>query len=138
MIFQIIYAVAMSIAILALVGVVLMTFCDMYKCRYLMYFSCTLLFLFGMISFLLSILFSFIVPVLYWGCDWLSFTLGDSANFQTNMAPYLDSATTSKIAPCIKGSVLNGDFITAVAPTAASTIFDLKDTVNNINTYNVT
>lgn len=134
MAFQAIYGVAMGIAVLALIGVVLMAFCDMYKCRYLMYFSCLIFFVFGFISFWISIIFSFIVPILYWGCDWLSYTMSDSTNFSTNLSPYLGSST-SFLSPCIKGG--NGDIITQVAPTAASTIFDLKTTVNNLNTYNV-
>jgi hypothetical protein len=134
MAFQAIYGVAMGIAILALVGVVLMAFCDMYKCRYLMYFSCLILFIFGFISFWISIIFSFIVPILYWGCDWLTVTMSSSANFSNNLAPYLGSSS-GYLAPCLKGG--NGDIITQVAPTAASTIFDLRDTVNNLNTYDI-
>jgi hypothetical protein len=134
MAFQAIYGVAMGIAELALIGVVLMAFCDMYKCRYLMYFSCLIFFVFGFISFWISIIFSFIVPILYWSCDWLSYTMSDSTNFSTNLAPYLGSST-SFLSPCIKGG--NGDIITQVAPTAASTIFDLKTTVNNLNTYDI-
>lgn len=122
MIFQAIYGVAMGIAVLALIGVVLMSFCDMYKCRYLMYFSCFIFFIFGFISFWISIIFSIIVPVLYWGCDWLSFTTGSSANFSANLSPYLGSST-GYLAPCLKGG--NGDIITQVAPTAATTIQNL-------------
>jgi hypothetical protein len=134
MVFQAIYGVAMGIAVLALIGVVLMSFCDMYKCRYLMYFSCFIFFIFGLISFCISIAFSILVPVLYWGCDWLSFTMSNSTNFSANLSRYLGSST-SYISPCLKGG--NGDIITQVAPTAASTILNLEATVNNLNNYDV-
>jgi hypothetical protein len=73
---QIFYAVALGLAVFTLIGVILMTFCDKYKCRYLMYFSCIILFFIGLLGFIIAVLFSIILPLMYWGCDWLQNTLG--------------------------------------------------------------
>lgn len=68
LVINLIYGIALGLAALALLGVILMTFCDKYKCRYLMYFSCVILFFIGIIGFLVAIIFSIIVPVLYLFC----------------------------------------------------------------------
>lgn len=88
---QLFYGVALGFAILALIGVVLMTFCDKYKCRYLMYFSCLVLFIFALIGFFIAIIFSILVPLMYWSCDWLTVTVGTSAGFNTNTADIMDA-----------------------------------------------
>ena len=132
---QIFYAVALGLSILALVGVVLMTFCDKFKCRYLMYFACVILFFFGLIGFLIAIIFSFIVPVMYWGCDWIGVTIGSAAGFNTNLQGLItDANTRNYIAPCLKGG--NGDLITAVAPSSAATLKNLSSTLTSSNSFN--
>jgi hypothetical protein len=78
---QVFYGVIIGFTVLALLGVLLITFCDKFKCRYLMYFACLFLFLFGIIGFLLSVLFSLIVPILNISCDFISYSLESSANF---------------------------------------------------------
>jgi energy-coupling factor transporter transmembrane protein EcfT len=124
MVFQVIYGVAMGFAVFALIGVILMTFCDKYKCRYLMYFACIILFLFAIIGFLLSFIFSLILPVMYWGCDWLSVSINTGAGFTTNLGSILDSATASKITPCLADG--NGDMVSAVANGIGTAMNKLK------------
>ncbi len=68
LVINLIYGVMLGLSVLALLGVVLMTFCDKYKCRYLMYFSCVSLFFLGILGFLLAIIFSIIVPILFLMC----------------------------------------------------------------------
>lgn len=68
LVIQMFYGVALGAALIALIGVVLMTFCDQYKCRYLMYFACLILFFFAIVGFLMATIFSIIVPIMYWGC----------------------------------------------------------------------
>lgn len=134
---QIFYAVALGLSILALVGVVLMTFCDKFKCRYLMYFACVILFFFGLIGFLIAIIFSLIVPVMYWGCDWIGVTIGSAAGFNTNLQGLIsDASTRNYIAPCLKGG--NGDILAAVAPSSAATLKNLSSSLTNTNTFNAT
>jgi hypothetical protein len=136
MIFQIIYAVSLGLAVLTLIGVVLMTFCDKYKCRYLMYFACVFMFLFAFIGFLIAFFFSIIIPIMYWGCDWLSVTVGSGTGFTINISPLLDATTAGYITPCLEGG--NGDIISAVAPTVAGTLNSLSETVKNSTNFNFT
>lgn len=132
---QIFYAVALGLSILALVGVVLMTFCDKFKCRYLMYFACVILFFFGLIGFLIAIIFSLIVPVMYWGCDWIGVTIGSAAGFNTNLQGLIaDANTRNYISPCLKGG--SGDLITAVSPTSAATLKNLSSSLTSTNSFN--
>jgi hypothetical protein len=81
---QVFYGVILGFTILALLGVLLITFCDKFKCRYLMYFACIILFFFGIIGFLLSVVFSIFVPILNIGCDFFSYSLQSASNFDGN------------------------------------------------------
>jgi hypothetical protein len=83
MVIQIFYGVSLGLAVVSLVGVVLMTFCDKFKCRYLMYFACLFMFFIGLIGFLIAVIFSIIVPFLYWGCEWISTTTGSQTGFNS-------------------------------------------------------
>ena len=69
------FGVLVGLSVLVILGALLMTFCEKYKCRYLIYFSCCLLIIFGIVGFLLSIIFSAIVPALYFSCEFISFTI---------------------------------------------------------------
>ena len=111
---QLFYGVALGLATLALLGVVLMTFCDKYKCRYLMYFSCFILFFFAILGFLISIVFSILVPIMYWGCQWLDITIGSPSSFNSNVGSLLDAGTRGKIQVCIKGG--NGKLLDVLKP----------------------
>ena len=135
MVFQIIYAVSMGFAVLALIGVILMTFCDKYKCRYLMYFTCIIMFFFAFIGFLIAFIFSIIIPILYWGCDWLSVTVGSGTGFTANIGTILDATTTLYIKPCLSDG--NGDIVNAVAPTVATTLNSLSESVSKTASFNV-
>lgn len=68
LVINLIYGIALGVSVLALLGVVLMTFCDKYKCRYLMYFSCVVLFFLGLVGFLIAVVFSILVPVVFFLC----------------------------------------------------------------------
>ena len=52
------FGVVIGFTILAITGCLLMTFCDKFKCRYLIYFGCCILFFLAIFGFLLSFLFS--------------------------------------------------------------------------------
>lgn len=64
-----------------LIGTLLMAFCDKTRCRYLVYFSCFFLFWIGVAGFLLSGLFSVLTPAVYFGCQFIDFSLASSLNF---------------------------------------------------------
>jgi len=39
------------------------------------------MFFIALIGFLLAIIFSLIIPMYYWGCEWISTTVGSQAGF---------------------------------------------------------
>lgn len=72
---QVFYGVFIGFASLALLGTLLTACCDKYGCRHLIYFSCLIMFLVGLIGALLSGIFSIMIPVFTWGCSYLDVTL---------------------------------------------------------------
>ena len=62
------FGVVVGLSVLVILGALLMTFCEKYKCRYLIYFACVILTLFGIVGFLLSTLLSIVVPPVYFTC----------------------------------------------------------------------
>lgn len=81
---KVLYAVTIAIASLMLLGVLLVSFCDKINCRYLLYFACFILFWIGFLGFALSIFFSVLTPVVYFGCQYMSYSLSSSTNFNSN------------------------------------------------------
>lgn len=84
---QLVYGVTIGLASLMLLGTLLVAFCDKPKCRYLMYFACFILFFIGLIGFIMTILFSFITPFVYFGCQFINFSLSSTANFNCKSFP---------------------------------------------------
>ena len=77
----VIFAVFIAFSVFGILGALMMTFCDKYSCRYLVYFACCFLFLLGIFCFLLSFLFSIFVPLMYYTCDFLQYSVESGANF---------------------------------------------------------
>jgi len=124
LVINLIYGIALGLAALALLGVILMTFCDKYKCRYLMYFSCVILFFFGILGFLLAIIFSIIVPVMYLFCEWLDVTI-TSSGFTANTQKFISDAQVQNIlSSCLVGG--SGDIMAAVGGAS------IGNTMNNL------
>ena len=80
---RLVYGTTIAIASMMLLGALLVAFCDKVQCRYLMYVSCVLLFFIGVAGFLLSVLFSLMVPTVYFGCQFMNFSLASSSNFDS-------------------------------------------------------
>lgn len=137
LVINLIYGIALGLAVLALLGVVLMTFCDKYKCRYLMYFSCVLLFFFGLLGFLIAIIFSIIVPVMFFLCEWLDVTVS-STGFSSNVQKFIsDSNIRGYITPCLTGG--DGNLMAAVGSASVnSTIYNLRGAMVNASSFNTT
>lgn len=76
------YGVLIGFSFFALLGVLLTACCDKYGCRHLMYFSCIFLFLAGFIGFLLSTIFSVLLPPITWGCSFLDVALESDSGFK--------------------------------------------------------
>ena len=85
----VVFGVFIGFSTLALIGALMMTFCDKYSCRYLVYFACCFMFLLGIITFLLAILFSIFTPLLYYSCDFLQFSVESGDNFKSKYIFYL-------------------------------------------------
>ena len=79
-----IYAGLVGLSSLAMLATLLMVICNLYKCRFLLYFICILLVFVGLISFLLATLVSALIPMMYFGCDILTFSISSAANFNCN------------------------------------------------------
>jgi hypothetical protein len=77
------YAFLVGFSSFALLGVILMCCCDKPGCRNLMYFSCVFLFLGALIAFFVAVIFSFLVPVFTWTCDFLTVASANSTGFQS-------------------------------------------------------
>lgn len=60
--------VIVGLSVLVILGAILMTFCDKYKCRYLLYFSCFFLFIIGLLGFVISVVLSVVIPPVYFTC----------------------------------------------------------------------
>jgi hypothetical protein len=78
---QMYYAAVLGLAALAMLGAILMAFCDRYKCRYLMYFACMFMLIVAGLGFFLSMIFSVILPITSWTCEYLQVALTDQASF---------------------------------------------------------
>jgi len=135
LVINLIYGIALGLAALALLGVILMTFCDKYKCRYLMYFSCVILFFFGILGFLIAIIFSIIVPVMYLLCEWLDVTI-TSSGFTTNTQKFISDAQVQNIlSSCLVGG--SGDIMTAVGGASiGNTMNSLTSAINYTSAFN--
>ena len=129
------FGVFIGLGILGIIGVILMTCCDKYGCRYLLYFVCVILFVLGIISFLLSVLFSIITPVLYLGCDFISVTISSQANFTTNIQPLLGAQLTGFVSVCLAGG--SGDIVSQ-AGVDTSAINGLSGAISQMRQYNTT
>jgi len=137
LVINLIYGIALGLAALALLGVILMTFCDKYKCRYLMYFSCVILFFFGILGFLIAIIFSIIVPVMYFLCEWLDVTI-TSSGFTTNTQKFITDAQVQNIlSSCLVGGT--GDIMAAVGGASiGNTINNLTSAITYTSAFNTT
>ena len=65
------YAGLIALSSLLIIATILAAICSRYKCRYLMYLMCLLLVLVGILSLIIASFMSIIVPMLYFGCDFL-------------------------------------------------------------------
>ena len=102
-----------------------------------MYFSCVILFFFGILGFLLAIIFSIIVPVIFFLCEWMDVTI-TSTGFTTNTLKFIsDTQVQNIVSSCLVGG--SGDIMGAVGGASiSSTINGLKSAVTNTVTFNTT
>jgi hypothetical protein len=80
------YGFFIAFSFFSLLGVLLMACCDKPGCRHLMYFTCIFLFIGAFIAFLISIIFSIMVPLFTWTCSYIDVSLSGTAGFTSNFA----------------------------------------------------
>lgn len=76
-----IFGAFIGLGVLGVVGTIIMTFCEKFRCRYLLYFICLIFVLIGIVCFIITLLFSIVTPVLYLACDFLQTTVSSQAGF---------------------------------------------------------
>lgn len=130
------FGVVIGFTILAIIGCLLMSFCDKFKCRYLIYFACIILFIIGLIGFLLAVIFSILTPVLYFGCQFIDFTLANQSNFYSVFNSLIDAKTTVMITSCFPGGT--GDIISILAPNVAPTLDSALTAVSSVSAFDGT
>jgi hypothetical protein len=77
------YGFLIFFSFLSLLGALLMACCDKTGCRHLMYFACVFLFLAGLLTFIIAVMFSILVPFFTWTCSYVSVAVGSSAGFSS-------------------------------------------------------
>lgn len=82
------YGFFIAFSFFSLLGVLLMACCDKPGCRHLMYFTCIFMFLGALVAFLISIIFSLIVPLFTWTCSYIDVSLANSSGF-TSTFPFI-------------------------------------------------
>ena len=118
------FGIVIGLTVLGVVGLLLMTFCDKFKCRYLVYFTCVILFIIGIIGFLLVVVFSVFLPVIYVGCEFLTFSLATTAGFNANFGTLVDANTSVYITTCLPSG--NGNIVDVLVPGIANSLNSLS------------
>ena len=88
------FGVLIGLTVLGIIGAIIMTFCNKFGCRYLIYFTCVILFIIGIVLFLVSIIFAILTPTLYYGCDFLTYSIASESNFQGILSFYFRELQT--------------------------------------------
>lgn len=78
-----IYGGLIGIACVGMLATLLLLICNLYKCRFLLYFTCCILLLVGIISLLLATIISTLIPILYFTCDFTTYSFSSAANFNS-------------------------------------------------------
>lgn len=82
---QAFYGFLITFSAFSLLAAFVMCCCDKPGCRNLMYFSCAFLFIGAFVAFIIAVIFSVLVPVFTWTCDFLSVAFSSSAGFNSTL-----------------------------------------------------
>lgn len=77
------YGFLIGFSFFSLLGVLLMACCDKPGCRHLMYLTCIFLFIGALVGFIVSVIFSILVPFFTWTCSYISVAVGSSSGFSS-------------------------------------------------------
>lgn len=115
--------VIIGLAALGIFGTILMACCQKYRCRYLLYFICVILFVFAIIIFLLAVSFSISAPILSLTCDFFTVSTANSTAFKQNLGGELGSY----LSVCLPGG--SGDFINQFQGVDLSALNGMNDAI---------
>lgn len=73
-----------GLSILLVFFSLIMCACSKYSCRYLLYFICFFITFIAILSLLVTVFISFIIPPFQWGCDYLKYSMQSQSNFACN------------------------------------------------------
>lgn len=76
-----VFSFVIIFSVLGLIATILMTFCDKYSCRYLLYCACCWLLLMGIISFVIAFVLSIFSPIVVTSCGTIKNALSSTTEF---------------------------------------------------------
>ena len=133
---RLLYGITIGISSMMLLGALLVAFCDKINCRYLIYFSCVLVFILGIVGFALSLIFSLVVPTVYFGCQFMETSLSSSTYFDSTFASLITNSTIrGYMGTCLSSS--SGNIVDAIGGGTVNALNNLSSSLTNINTFNV-
>lgn len=108
------FAVSISLAAIIALGAIFTAFCEMPKCRFLMYVFCIITVVIIVLGFLITTVFAIMSPVLYMGCTVLNSALDSQAGFNTFTVDVGlgSNNVTSILSVCLTGG--NGQILEAL------------------------
>lgn len=129
MIFEIVLIVLGAFSIL---GLILMGFCQCFKCRYLVYLVCFLFLLLGALCFLVSLMLSLFMPFYATACLGLETAVSSDEEFgNTDLA--ISGKVKTAFQSCLPGA--DGRIFYQLEPTYSAMIYALADIVHETNSY---
>lgn len=132
------YAVTLSLGILAIIGIILVKSCHFIGCRHFLYLICMLSFFMGIILFVFSIFLAAAMSVNYYSCTYTATTFTNPVSFANAVSNIFGSQNanlSTYFSQCFGGS---NDFITMTDPTLSGYFSNLKTSVFNSKLYNFT
>lgn len=117
------YAVLIGLSVIVILAAILTSCCKFFNCRYVMYFGCVVLFILGLIGFLLAVFFSVVLPPMTWSCQYFDQSLTSEANFIENFNFLIDRPTLNKISICMPFG--NGDILLKIGGMATDGLSNL-------------
>jgi hypothetical protein len=129
------FSVFIGLGLVAIVGSVMMSCFYKFFCRYMIYVIMVIFFIFGLVCFVLAIVFSIVLPIIYFSCDWISVSISSSASFQHNLSPAFGSEIVNSLKVCLPGS--SGDIINQLGVNMSNVNF-MVSLVDEMRVYNAT
>lgn len=125
------FAVSIGLASIIALGAIFTAFCEMPKCRFLMYVFCILTVVIIVLGFLITTVFAIMSPILYMGCTVLNSGLESQTGFNTftTNIGLGSNDVTNIVSVCLTGG--NGEILEALG---VAQIDDLNNNLANMST----